>query len=148
MHISIVTVIFSNLFKTCSQKKLKTRVQQICWFSRLLNARSVIFTDFGGPGAHPGSPGRHFKDFQDYCDFGRRSGTTQDINFPTNSNTLLTFQYYWLIFSNIGLSLLLFKGNHVPWNYSHVSWNYSGIVKENHVFWNYSLMVGKEKLTH
>ena len=65
-------------------------------FSRLLDARSVIFSDFGGPGALFGEPGPQSEDFWDYCDFGGRSGAKGDSNL----NKFSTFRsvIFWCCF--------------------------------------------------
>ena len=59
-------------------------------FFRLLDARSVIFNDFGGPGAHSGGPRRHFEDFWDYCDFGGYTGAKGDTHSDSNFNKCST----------------------------------------------------------
>ena len=68
--------------KYWSQKCKKRAVRK--WFSRLWDVRSVIFSDFGGPGALFGEPGVHCEDFWDCCDFWGVPATKKSSHFETN----------------------------------------------------------------
>ena len=98
--LSFLMDLFSRLVKTYWKQECKKSAVR-GWFFRLLDARSVIFSDFGGPGALFGEPGPQFEDFWNYYDFGGRSGTKGDTHFETHFNNFQLFAVlFFYVFSS------------------------------------------------
>ena len=92
-------VVESTSCDSCSAGKpeIPPRLFLCLGFFGIQVVRSMILSDFRGPGAHCGSLATHFEDISDFCDFEDASGAKKESIFEVKMRPLTQFLQCWVL---------------------------------------------------